>query len=103
MPEPKIVEYRLSPAALSDLDAIWDYSARIWSVSLAETYIRGLASDMDLLVQHPGVARERTEIRPPVRLYRSGLHLIIYRIEAEWLDVLRIVHARQNWAAYLNE
>lgn len=103
MPEPKIVEYRLSPAALSDLDAIWDYSARIWSVSLAETYICGLASDMDLLVQHPGIARERTEIRPPVRLYRSGLHLIIYRIEAGWLDVLRIVHARQSWADYLTE
>ena len=53
---------------------------------------------MDLLVQHPG---ERTEIRPPVRLYRSGSHLIIYRIETGWLDVLRLVLARQNWVAYL--
>jgi toxin ParE1/3/4 len=58
---------------------------------------------MDLLVQHLGIARERVEIHPPVRLYRSGSHLIIYRIEAGWLDVLRIVHARQNWVAYLNE
>lgn len=103
MPEPTVVEYRLSPAALNDLDAIWDYTARTWSVGQAETYIRGLAVDMDLLVQHPGIARERTEIRPPVRLYRSGSHLIIYRIEEEWLQVLRIVHARQNWVAYLNE
>ena len=103
MPEPKIVEYRLSPAALSDLDAIWDYSAHMWSVTQVETYIHGLASDMDLLVQHPSIARERTEIRLPVRLYRSGSHLIIYRIEAGWLEVLRIVHAWQNWAAYLNE
>jgi toxin ParE1/3/4 len=103
MPEPRVVEYRLSPAALTDLDAIWEYTARTWSVSQAETYIRRLAADMDLLVQHPGMARERTEIRPPVRLYRSGSHLIIYRIDAGWLDVLRIVHARQNWAAYLNE
>jgi len=103
MPEPKVVEYRLSPAALTDLDAIWDYTARTWSVSQAETYIRRLAADMDLLVQHPGIARERVEIRPPVRLSRSGSHLVIYRIEAEWLDLLRIVHARQNWAAYLNE
>jgi toxin ParE1/3/4 len=103
MPEQTVVEYRLSPAALSDLDAIWDYTARTWSVSQAETYIRGLAADMDLLVQHPGIARERREIRPPVRLYRSETHLVVYRIEAGWLDVLRIVHARQNWAAYLNE
>lgn len=103
MQEQTVVEYRLSPAALSDLDAIWDYTARTWSVSQAETYIRGLAADMHLLVQHPRIARVRLEIRPPVRLYRSGSHLIVYRIEPGWLDVLRIVHARQNWAAYLNE
>lgn len=103
MPKPTVAEYRLSPAALNDLDAIWEYSARTWSVGQAEAYIRGLTADMDLMVQHPGIARERTEIRPPVRLYRSGSHLIIYRIEAGWLDVLRIVHARQNWVAYLNE
>ena len=103
MPEPTVVEYRLSPAALTDLDAIWENTVRTWSVSQAETYIRGLVADMDLLVQHPGIARERMEIGPPVRLDRSGSHLIIYRIEAGWLDVLRIVHPRQNWAAYLNE
>jgi len=102
MPEPTVVEYRLSPAALNDLDATWDYTARTWSVSQAETYIRGLFADLDLLVQHPGIARERVEIRPPVRLHRLGSHLIIYRIEVGCLAVLRIVHSRQNWAAYLN-
>jgi len=68
MPEPTVVEYRPSPAALNNMEAIWDYTARTWSVSQAETYIRGLAADLDLLVQHPGIARERVEICPPVRL-----------------------------------
>ncbi|PVA08536.1 hypothetical protein DC366_18760 [Pelagivirga sediminicola] len=49
------------------------------------------------------MARERLEIRPPVRVLRSGSHLILYRIEVGWLEVLRIVHARQNWTAYINE
>jgi toxin ParE1/3/4 len=101
MPDRAVADYRLSPAALTDLDGIWDYTARTWSVGQAEAYVRGLAADLDLLVQHPRMARERREIRPPVRLYRSGSHLIIYRIEAGWLDVLRIVHARQNWAVFL--
>jgi toxin ParE1/3/4 len=99
----KVTEYRLTSAALNDLDAIWDYSARTWSAGQADIYIRALADDMDLLVRHPEIARERQEIRPPVRLYRSGSHLIVYRIEDGWLDVLRIVHSRQNWTAYLNE
>lgn len=100
---PAVTEYRLSPSASDDLDAIWDYTVRIWSVDQAENYIRAIADSMSLLVRHSEMARERLEIRPPVRVYRSGSHLIIYRIEDGWLDVLRIVHARQNWMAYLSE
>ena len=96
-------EYRLSPAALRDLDAIWDYTAQRWSVAQAETYIRGLTADMDLLVQEPRLARESHLIRPPVRLYRSGSHLIVYRTATSWLEILRIVHVRQNWVSILNE
>lgn len=100
---PAVTEYRLSPSASDDLDAIWDYTVRIWSVDQAENYIRAIADSMSLLVRHSEMARERLEIRPPVRSDRSGSHLIIYRIEDGWLDVLRIVHARQNWMAYLSE
>lgn len=57
---------------------------------------------MDLLVQNPKLARESHLIRPPVRLYRSGSPLILYRIAAGWLEVLRIVHVRQNWADLLD-
>ncbi|WP_394155916.1 type II toxin-antitoxin system RelE/ParE family toxin [Loktanella salsilacus] len=49
------------------MDAIWDYTLRFWSFGQAETYIREIASDMSLLVRHPEIARERLEIRPPVR------------------------------------
>ncbi|MCC5991851.1 MAG: hypothetical protein JJT99_04940 [Rhodobacteraceae bacterium] len=49
----------------------------------------------------PKEARESHLIRPPVRLYRSGSHLILYRIAAGWLAVLRIVHMRQNRADLL--
>lgn len=103
MTKPKLTEFRLSPAALRDLDAIWDYTAQRWSVAQAETYIRGLTAEMDLLVREPKLARESHLIRPPVRLYRSGSHLIVYRTATSWLEVLRIVHVRQNWVSILNE
>jgi toxin ParE1/3/4 len=102
MPKPAVTEFRLNPAALRDLDAIWDYTAQNWSVAQAETYIRGLTADMDLLVHNPKLARESHLTRPPVRMYRSGSHLIVYRIAAGWLEVLRIVHVRQNWTDLLD-
>ena len=103
MPKPGVAEYRLSPAAQRDLDAIWDHTALTWSIAQADAYVRTIVGDLDRLLLNPEVSRERREFRPPVRIRRSGSHLIIYRIEPGWLSVFRIVHARQNWADLLDE
>lgn len=49
----------------------------------------------------PSLARERREFDPPVRIHPSAEHLIIYRIEADLILVIRILGGRQNWRAML--
>jgi len=49
----------------------------------------------------PELGRERVEFDPPVRLHLSGEHIIIYRIEADHLAILRILGGKQDWAAIL--
>lgn len=88
---------KLRPAALADLEAIWVYSAQRWSVEQADAYLRQLADGLKLLESYPELARERQELTPPVRVYRLASHLIVYRIEAGYLDVIRIRHAREDW------
>lgn len=101
MPGRRADAYRLSRAAQRDLDAIWDYTAQTWSPAQADTYLRGLGGMLDTLCHNPEIARERHEIDPPVRLHRYRSHLIVYRIEADGLDVIRIVHERRHWQALL--
>lgn len=103
MPQSRIDEYRLSPAARTDLSRIWDYTAEIWSSDQADTYLRGLGERLEALCSHPEIARERTEIDPPVRLLPYRAHLIIYRIEHDHLAIIRVVHGRQHWQALLSE
>ena len=74
--------YRLRPSALDDLEAIWLYTATQWSVDQADHYIRQLTAGLDLLSGQPEIARERSELVPPVRIHPVASHLIIYRIEA---------------------
>ena len=89
MPRNRMIEhYRLTPAAQSDLDGIWDYTARTWSSAQADTYLRGLAGALDRICQHPEIARERGDVVPPVRLHRFRSHLIIYRIEDDHIAVI---------------
>lgn len=103
MPRSPVEEYRLSPAAQDDLSGIWDYTAAKWSPDQADAYLRGLGNKLDALCSHPEIARERTEIDPPVRLHPYRSHLIVYRIDVDHLTIIRVVHSRQHWQALLSE
>ena len=103
MPPSPSKEYRLSPAAQSDLSGIWDYTAEMWSPDQATPTCAALAKSSKSLCSHPEIARERTEIDPPVRLHPYRSHLIIYRIADDHLAIIRVVHNRQHWQALLND
>lgn len=89
---------RLRPAATDDLEAIWRYTAAQWTADQADRYIRQLTAGFDLLAEQPEIARERPELNPPVRIHPVASHLVVYRIESDYLDIMRIRHAREDWA-----
>ena len=89
--------FRLRPAARRDLEEIWRDTVRNWSEKQAETYIRALSAAFELLVEYPEIERERTELNPPLRIKRSGSHLILYQIADDCIDVVRIRHVREDW------
>lgn len=93
----------LRPRAQQDLNDIWTYTAEQWSTAQAATYLTGLDAALQLLCDYPEMARLRAELSPPVRLYRYRAHLIVYLSDDATLDVLRVVHSRANWAAFLAE
>ena len=93
----------LSPKAARDVDDVWNYSARTWSVAQADRYINGLRDLLRLLCDTPGLARLRRDVDPPVRLHPYRSHVIIFRSDPPLLDVLRILHARADWRARMLE
>ena len=94
---------RLHPRAQSDLTEIWVYTAQQWSLTQADSYLRGLDDTLTLLRDQPDIARRFGSSVPPVRVQRYKSHLVIFTASASTLDVIRIVHARSNWQALLAE
>lgn len=94
-------QYHLTPAAEADLEEIWRYSARTWSPDQADRYTDGLVAAFEMLLALPGIARERPEFDPPVRIHPVAQHVIVCRIEDGRLIILRILAARQDWQALL--
>ena len=93
----------LRPVAEADLSAIWLQGAARWGVDQAERYADGLFAVFDLLAEFPEMARERREFTPPVRIHPSGSHLVIYQLEGQGIEIIRILHSHQNLTAYLQD
>jgi toxin ParE1/3/4 len=64
-------------------------------------YLDDLIEQLKLLARFPGMARERTEFRKPVRIQPFRGHIIVYRIDSEAVRILRVLSRRQDWAEYV--
>ena len=87
----------MRPQARRDIEEIWKYTARQWSVAQADTYTGGINEKLNLLCHHPMMAREFTEFEPPIRIHVHHSHLILYHLLKHQLEVVRVLHFRQNW------
>lgn len=94
---------KFRPRAERDLVDIWDYTAATWSEDQALSYLESLKAAVDLLAEFPEMARRRAEFTPAVRLHPVREHIVVYRVEDNALEIIRILHSRSNWSALLAE
>lgn len=90
---------RLTPKAIADLEAIWLYTTAQWSAEQADQYVDELEQVFNTLAAMPGIARERREFSPPVRIHPHRQHLIIYREASDAIEIIRILGGSQDWMA----
>ena len=50
----------------------------------------------------PEQALEFLEFNPPVRIFPCAKHIIVYRIDAQAIVILRVLEAKQDWITILN-
>ncbi|MGC4027035.1 MAG: type II toxin-antitoxin system RelE/ParE family toxin [Mesorhizobium sp.] len=89
-----------SPAALADLDAIWDFSADKWSADKADGYVDHIFEACADLSKGRKSGR-RVEIRDGYLKYGVGSHLIFYRKHNNLLEVIRILHGKMDMERHL--
>ena len=86
---------RLSPLAEVDLENIWLYTARHWSQQQADRYLLDLATAFAELAS--GARQGRiANIRAGYEKYPCGSHIIYFIDHPAHLDVIRVLHQRQD-------
>jgi toxin ParE1/3/4 len=86
----------LTPAALRDMENIWQYTAERWGLAQAERYTDRLTNCFETLAQSPLSGTSCSHIRPGYRRQSVESHVVYYRAEPEAVTVVRILHERMD-------
>ncbi len=79
---------------------IAEFGMRSFGETQARRYHRDLFRTFALIAEFPQIARERTELSPPVRIHPHKAHLIVYIVhDKDDVLILRIRHGHEDWAA----
>ena len=90
--------FRLSLAAEEDVIGIAEQGIRLFGLIQARRYHDELFAIFDMIAAYPRIARERTELSPPMRVYPFKAHLVVYRVEdSSGVLIVRIPHAHEDW------
>jgi toxin ParE1/3/4 len=91
----------LSPRAQADLNEIWGYTEDRWGVAQAETYTRALWQRIETVAAQPSMGEDCSDIRTGYRKISCGSHVLFYRLTADGIDVVRILHERMDFERHI--
>lgn len=88
--------YKLTPLADSDLVGIYRYTAERWGISQADACQGELEQHLSHIAEHPMIGVSRDNLLQGVRSHLAGSQVIYYDVVRDWIEVLRILHVRQD-------
>lgn len=96
-----MAEYRLSPRAQGDLDAIFEYTVGHWDLTQAMRYTDLIEAACADLAEAPQQAQGCGKIRPGYRRRGVEQHVIYFQPTSYGIAVIRILHQRMDAVRHL--
>lgn len=89
-----------TPAAISDLDKIWDYTAEHWGIDQAERYTDDIHTACYELSEGIKVGRSANILDNYLK-YSIGRHLVFFRKFETGIEIIRILHQSMDFERHL--
>lgn len=93
----------LRPDARRDLRSIWRYSVEHWGRERADRYVRDIHQAFAALADEVHRGRRCDDILPEYRKYRVESHMIFYRVIADGIEIVRILHQNMDFVRHLRD
>jgi toxin ParE1/3/4 len=83
---------QFSEGAKADLLRIGAFTIESWGAAQAERYLDGLEQCAKMLAGNPSLGRACAWIRPGLRRFEKGRHVVFYRRAGEGILISRVLH-----------
>lgn len=99
------MSYKISVKAAKDIENIWLYTLKHWSLEQADRYVNLIFDEIEFLADNPNAGKDAEHIRKNYRCSRIKSHLIFYRPaeKQNHIEIIRILHHRMNIEHRLDE
>jgi len=97
-----MAKFYLTNKAVEDLGDIWNYTVETWSENQAEIYYSLLIDSCQELADKPNQGKSYEVIERNVLGFKTGQHIIFYRIVTEKeIEVVRVLHGMMDMKNHL--
>jgi len=90
------VKYRISEAAKSDLDAIWEYTFNKWSKEQADRYYSLIMSEIEFITGNLTSGRPMSHVKKGYFASYVKSHMILFKRNQEIVEVIRVLHQKMD-------
>lgn len=92
-----IKKFRISEKAISDLENIWLYTSKKWSVEQADRYHSLIFDEITFIAENFESCRKMDFVRSGYKISKVKSHLIFARKTEEGIvEIIRIVHQNMD-------
>ena len=86
--------YRISERAFEDIENIWLYTLKNWSVEQADRYYNLILNEIEYIAENPLAGKDYGYLRKDYRCSIVKSHLIFYKYKKREgiIEVIRILH-----------
>ncbi len=93
--------YSLYQKAVEYLENIYLYSAQEFGLKTTEDYILAIELSFKTLAHDPLISRKCDYIRPELRAFNVGSHIIFFKITDCGIIIIRVLHQSMDFNRHL--
>jgi Plasmid stabilization system protein len=86
----------IAPVAKTDLKDIYQYGLRQWGQTQSESYLENIKEQFWTLTEQPLIGVDRSDLLSGARSLVIESHTLFYRVTPDTLEIIRVLHGRQD-------